>query len=61
MDTKSTGTLSEQEIGQTPKTATGKEAGESVEMTMRVEEYLAHIKDYRFRQRPPPTEFNGIP
>ncbi len=45
MDTKSTGTLSEQEIEQTLKTATGKEAGESVEMTMRVEEYLAHIKD----------------
>jgi hypothetical protein len=54
MDTKSTGTLSEQEIGQTPKTVIGKEDGEPVEMTMRVEEYLAHITEYRLRQRPPP-------
>jgi hypothetical protein len=61
MDTKSTGSSSGQETGQTPKTTTGKGDGEPVEMTMRVEEYLAHIAEYRLRQRPPPTEFNGFP
>jgi hypothetical protein len=30
-------------------------------MTMKVEEYLAHIREYRSKQRPPPTEFNGVP
>jgi hypothetical protein len=35
--------------------------GALVEMTMKVEEYLAHIKEYRSRQLPPPAEFNGVP
>jgi hypothetical protein len=30
-------------------------------MTMRVEEYLARIKEYRSRQLPSPAEFNGVP
>jgi hypothetical protein len=49
MDTRSTGTLSEQEHGRTLKVMTGQEAGEPIEMTMKVEEYLAHIRDYRLR------------
>ena len=49
MDTRSTETPSEQEFGQTPKTMKEKAAGDSVEMTMKVEEYLAHIKEYRLR------------
>jgi hypothetical protein len=40
---------------------TGKEDGELVEMTMRVEDYVANIAEYRSRQRPPPAEFNGFP
>lgn len=47
MDTKSIGTPSEQEFGQTPKTMKEKAAGDPIEMTMKVEEYLAHIKEYR--------------
>jgi hypothetical protein len=38
-----------------------KAPGDSIQMTMKVEEYLAHIKEYRSKQRPPPMEFNGIP
>ncbi len=61
MDTKSTGSSSERGTGQTPKMVTEKEDGKLVEMTMRVEDYIAHITEYRSRQRPPPAEFNGFP
>jgi hypothetical protein len=47
MDTKSTGTPSEQEFGQTPRTMREMQTGHSTEMTMKVEEYLANIKDYK--------------
>jgi hypothetical protein len=61
MDTKSIGTPSEQEFGQTPRTMKETQIGHSTEMTMKVEEYLAYIKEYKSGQRPPPPEFNGFP
>jgi hypothetical protein len=44
MDTKSIGTPSEQEFGQTPRTTKEAENGPSIEMSMKVEEYMDHVR-----------------